>query len=347
MSLYEKFIRPLAFKFEPEWIHERVMGLLKAGLVPSLRFRDSRLEQTLFGVHFANPLGLAAGFDKNAVAVNHWHKLGFGFVEVGTITAHAQPGNPKPRLFRLPQDQGLINRLGFNNHGSEVVVRRLRDARAQIPVGINVGKSKITPVEGAARDYGLSYTRLHQLGSYFVINVSSPNTPGLRTLQEKGALLEIIQEIQSVDKGRPLFVKVAPDLELSALDDVIRVVQDQSVTGIIATNTTIARDGLAFDPGEAGGLSGQPLRAKSNEILSHLYQNCSKGVILMGVGGIFTGADVYEKIRLGAHLTQVYTGWVYGGPEMVSRSLRELINLMNQDGVQTLAELRGSAIKHG
>ncbi len=344
MRLYQQILRPLAFRFDPEWVHERAMSLLKSGLIPASTFADSRLGQTHFGVHFSNPLGLAAGFDKNAVAVNHWHRLGFGFVEVGTITQHAQPGNPRPRLFRLPQDQGLINRFGFNNHGSEVLATRLASAHPKLPIGINLGKSKITPVEEAASDYRESYRRLHSLGDYFVVNVSSPNTPGLRTLQEKGALTEIIQAIHSVDPSRPLFIKVAPDLELSALDDVIQVVQENSVTGIIATNTTISREGLVSDPGESGGLSGRPVKEKSNSFLKYLYQSCDKRTILMGVGGIFNGADVYEKIRLGAHLTQVYTGWIYGGPGMVSQSLRELIQLMERDGVNSLSELRGSAV---
>jgi dihydroorotate dehydrogenase len=345
MSLYESLLRPLAFRMDPEAVHERALGLLAKGVVRARAFRDERLAQTLFGVRFENPLGLAAGFDKNGVALDHWHKLGFGFIEAGTVTWHAQPGNPKPRMFRLPQDKALINRLGFNNEGAERLAERLRVAHAQIPVGINLGKSKITELEDAAEDYRKSYASLHGHGAYFVVNVSSPNTPGLRTLQDKGPLLEIIAAIRSVDAGRPLFVKVAPDLELDALDEVVQVVHETSLTGVIATNTTLSRSGLSRDPGEAGGLSGAPLRELSNRTLAHLYRHCPADTILIGVGGIMSGGDVYEKIRLGAHLCQLYTGWIYGGPAFVPNAMEELVALMERDGVRTLAEARGTLEK--
>ncbi len=347
MPLYESLLRPLAFRMDPEHVHEKALALLARGLISAPTFDDPRLRQTLFGVDFPNPLGLAAGFDKNGVALNHWHKLGFGFVECGTVTYHAQPGNPKPRMFRLPADKGLINRLGFNNEGAKALASCLRSARPQIPLGINLGKSKITDLEDAPGDYGNSFELLHGYGDYFVVNVSSPNTPGLRTLQEKGPLLEIIQAIRQIDGARPLFVKVAPDLELQALDDVVDVATSSNLTGLIATNTTIGRDGLTTQTGEAGGLSGAPLKAKSDGILAHLYKTCPKQMILIGAGGIMSGKDVYDKIRLGAHLCQVYTGWVYGGPQMVPRSLRELVAMMDRDGVKTLAELRGTATPTG
>ena len=320
------------------------MALLEKGVLKSRAFVDPRLAQTFFGVDFPNPLGLAAGFDKNARVLNYWHQLGFGYVECGTITYHAQPGNPKPRMFRIPEEKGLINRLGFNNDGAKCVAGRLAAAKPQIPVGVNLGKSKITELADAAKDYQNSYRLLHSHGAYFVVNVSSPNTPGLRTLQEKGPLRDIFAAIREIDATKPLFVKVAPDLELSALDDVLEVATEAKLTGMIATNTTITRDMLARDPNEGGGLSGAPLRAKSNAVLRHLAQNAPSEMLLIGVGGIFTGDDLYEKIRLGAHLAQVYTGWIYGGPHMVPTVLERLAELMDRDGVKSLAELRGTLV---
>lgn len=341
MSVYDKFLRPLLFRFDPERVHNLAMTALSTGVVGDWQFHDSRLEQTLFGVSFMNPIGLAAGFDKNAVALGHWHHLGFGSVEVGTITFHAQSGNPKPRLFRLPRNLAIINRMGFNNDGAERVARRMTGVHTPLTVGVNLGKSKVTELAEAARDYQESFRLLKDLGRYFVINVSSPNTPGLRTLQDKGPLLEIAQAIREVDAAKPLFVKVAPDLELAALDDVLDVAREAKLTGIIATNTTLSREGLSEDPNQAGGLSGLPLREKADAVLGHLAQ-AKENLILIGVGGIFSGRDVFRKIALGAHLTQVYTGWIYGGPEMVAASNRELVALMEQAGIRSLAELRGS-----
>ncbi|AIE85218.1 dihydroorotate dehydrogenase 2 [Fimbriimonas ginsengisoli Gsoil 348] len=337
-------MRPLAFRMDPERVHEMAMGMLRRGLIRAKPFADSRLEQDLFGVHFPNPLGLAAGFDKNAVALEQWHRLGFGFVECGTITYHAQPGNPRPRMFRVPEAQGLINRLGFNNEGAEALATRLGAARPSIPVGINLGKSKVTPLEDAAKDYQASFRLLHRFGAYFVVNVSSPNTPGLRSLQERSALTEILASLREVDATRPMFVKVAPDLELSALDEVLEVAVEAGLTGLIATNTTISRDMIARDPGETGGLSGAPVRAKSNLVLAHLARNAPKEMTLIGVGGILTAEDLYEKIRLGAHLCQLYTGWIYGGPQMIPSVLEQLVTLMDREGVKRLGEVRGSLL---
>jgi len=321
------------------------MGMLERGFFHAPAFTDPRLEQTLFGVKFANPLGLAAGFDKNGRALDYWHRLGFGFVEAGTVTYHAQPGNPKPRMFRLPNDRALINRLGFNNDGARAIATRLAIAKPQIPIGVNLGKSKITELVNAAKDYEESFRLLHSFGDYFVVNVSSPNTPGLRTLQEKGPLMEILSALRSVDSEKPLFVKVAPDLETSALEDVVQVAHEARLTGLIATNTTIGRDGITRDPCQEGGLSGAPLLGKSNQFLSHLYRSCDRSMILMGVGGIMSGADVYEKIRLGAHVCQIYTGWIYGGPYMIPAAMQEVASLMSRDGVRSITELRGAA--HG
>ncbi len=343
MSLYDSVLRPLAFMIDPEKVHEMVMGMLERGFINAPQFSDPRLEQNLFGVKFANPLGLAAGFDKNAKVLNHWHQLGFGYVEVGTVTYHSQPGNPKPRMFRLPQDKALINRLGFNNEGARAMATRLATAKSKVPVGVNLGKSKITELPEAAKDYQESFRLLHNFGDYFVVNVSSPNTPGLRTLQEKGPLLEIIGAIREVDSTKPLFVKIAPDLEISALDDVIQVAHETKLTGLITTNTTIGRSGISHDPGEAGGLSGAPLFQLANHFLSHVYKSCDRNLILIGVGGIMSGADVYEKIRLGAHICQIYTGWIYGGPHMIPAAMQELASLMSRDGISNLSELRGAA----
>ncbi len=319
------------------------MAALQKGIFRARQFQDPRLRQELFGVSFSNPLGLAAGFDKNAVALNYWDRLGFGFVECGTITFHAQPGNPRPRLFRLPEDKALINRMGFNNDGARAVATRIAEAKPKIPVGINLGKSKITELQDAAGDYQESYRLLHRLGDYFVVNVSSPNTPGLRSLQNKESLREIVAAMKEVDSSRPLFIKVAPDLEFAALDDVVDVALQAQVTGLVATNTTLSREGLMHDPGEAGGLSGQPLRERSSEVIRHLYRSMPRNMILMGVGGIFNGTHLYEKIRCGAHLCQVYTGWIYAGPHMAPDTLEQLVMLMQRDGVSSLAELRGSA----
>jgi dihydroorotate dehydrogenase len=345
MSLYERIIRPLAFNFDPEKIHERVMSGLERGLFQARKFSDPRLKQTLFGVEFENPLGLAAGFDKNAAAIDHWHRLGFGFVEIGTVTHLAQPGNPKPRMFRLPEDRALINRLGFNNIGAAAVAGKLAKGRPSLPLGINLGKSRITALADAPEDYKASFELLHTYGSYFVVNVSSPNTPGLRSLQEKRPLLEILSALREVDSTRPIFVKVAPDLEDPDLDNVIEVAQEASLTGLIATNTTIHREGLISAVQEEGGLSGAPLFKRSNEVLARLYQGCARSMVLMGVGGIFTGSDLYEKIRLGANLCQLYTGWIYGGPQMVPNVLEELVTLMQRDGMKSIEELRGSGVK--
>ena len=320
------------------------MKLLEHGFVRARPFADPRLSQSLFGVGFPNPIGLAAGFDKNGLALNHWHRLGFGHVECGTITFHAQPGNPRPRMFRLPAENGLINRLGFNNEGAQAISERLGSARSQLPVGINLGKSKITELADAATDYQESFRLLHRLGQYFVVNVSSPNTPGLRSLQEKGALTEILAALREVDATRPLFVKVSPDLEFSALDELLEVAVSANLTGLIATNTTISRAMLTHDPEEAGGLSGSPLFAKSNMVLSHLARQAPEEMVLIGVGGIFSADDLYEKIRLGAHLCQLYTGWIYGGPQLVPRLLAGLVTRMDREGIKTLDELRGSGL---
>jgi len=327
MDAYASVIRPLAFGFDPEWVHDRAMWLIEHGLVGGGPVpKNESLAVTVAGVTFPNLIGLAAGFDKNARAVSLWHRFGFGYVEVGTVTLRPQSGNPKPRMFRLPADQALINRMGFNNDGAEAVAARLREAKPQIPVGINLGKNKETSPEKAADEYAENFRILWPYGDYFVINVSSPNTPGLRNLQEKGPLLDIAQAIREVSDAKPIFVKVAPDLEPSALDDVLDVAVEARLAGIIATNTTISRSGLRVDPGEAGGLSGAPVKALADAALKHLNANRPKYLSLIGVGGIFTANDVLDKLDRGASLVQLYTGWIYGGPRLVPRILRDLAN---------------------
>lgn len=327
--VYERVLRPLLFRIDPETAHNAAIAMIARGLVRGRLLRDPRLATTAVGLEFPNPLGLAAGFDKNAVAVDRWKGLGFGFAEIGTVTLHPQPGNPKPRLFRLPADRALVNRLGFNNEGAETIAARLARARPGIPLGVNIGKSKSTPLAEATGDYAASYERLLPYGDYFVVNVSSPNTPGLRGLQERGPLEEILA---GLGRERPLLVKVAPDLTPKELDDVLDVASSQGLAGIVATNSTISRQGLTRDPGEEGGLSGAPLAPLADATLGYLAKHRPQGMTLIGVGGIFTGADLYRKLRLGANLAQVYTGWVYGGPSMAARTLLEYLAIVDREG---------------
>jgi dihydroorotate dehydrogenase len=343
MNALWPMLRSAAFLLDPERAHDMAMWLIQSGALSGRSVTDSRLMVRRFGVAFPNPIGLAAGFDKSGVAIDHWADFGFGFAEVGTATYHAQPGNPKPRLFRLPEDRALINRFGFNNEGAAVLAERLSKARSSIPIGINLGKSKIAELEHAAEDYHQSFKLLHPYGDYFVINVSSPNTPGLRALQDKGALGDIIDAMRSVDASRPLFVKVAPDLTLGALDDVLALAVDKQLAGIIATNTTLSRDGLKSKIDEMGGLSGQPLTSLANGVLQHLASQAPDELTLIGVGGIMNSDDLWDRIASGAHLCQVYTGWVYGGPNFVAELLEGLLARMEREGVKSVDQLRGSA----
>ncbi|MCW5940216.1 MAG: quinone-dependent dihydroorotate dehydrogenase [Fimbriimonadaceae bacterium] len=312
MGLYEALARPLLFALDPESAHHLGLAAVARGLVSSPA--PSVHERRVFGVDFPNPVGLAAGFDKNGVALAHWHRLGFGFVEIGTVTRHPQPGNPRPRLFRLQAERALINRLGFNNDGADAMAKTIEGVRAGIPVGINIGKSKVTPLEEAATDYAYSFRLLAPFADYVVVNVSSPNTPGLRVLQDRDALTRILMALKEIDQGKPLFVKVAPDLALGQLDDVVDVVQTLGLTGIVATNTTVDRSMLPRDPALEGGLSGAPLRTLSDTALEHLAAIKDDRTLLIGVGGVMGPEDARRKLELGASLVQVYTGFVYGGP---------------------------------
>lgn len=324
------------------------MGLIRRGLIRTKPVTDARLRQRLFGVEFPNPIGLAAGFDKNGLALSHWHRLGFGFVEAGTATLHAQPGNPRPRLFRLPAHRALINRMGFNNSGSARLAERLAESHSPIPIGINIGKSKATELADAPADYRGSYEVLHRHGAYFVVNVSSPNTPGLRTLQDGPSLRAILAAMREVDAARPVLVKVAPDLEFDALDELVRVATEAGASGFIATNTTISRSGIdGPHANESGGLSGAPLADRASEVLRHLAAQVGPDSILIAAGGIFTAADAIERIAAGAHLVQLYTGWVYGGPSMVPDLLTGMLRFMSREGISDLSALRSSGIQPG
>lgn len=338
--LYQKIIRPLAFHLSPERAHNIAIALISRGLIRAGQVNDPRLHQTFFGKNFTNPLGLAAGFDKNGVAINRWSGLGFGFAEVGTVTYHAQPGNPQPRLFRLSEDRALINRMGFNNAGASSLAVRIRASRASIPIGINLGKSKITPVEQAADDYRASFELLSSFGDYFVVNVSSPNTPGLRSLQDRGPLLEIIRMIRTV-ANRPLFVKIAPDLSDEAVDEVADLVNSERIDGVVATNTTLSREGLRSPlKKESGGLSGSPLKQRSNEVIVRLANTLDKDRIIIGVGGIENGDDLFQKLAFGATLAQIYTGWIYRGPSAIPAILRELLTRMDLESVRDLNAIK-------
>jgi len=338
--IYERLLKPILFSVDPETVHHLVIDTLKTvsrlpwllDLVP--RLRSQKLEREVFGVRFPNPIGLAAGFDKNAVALPAWAALGFGFIEVGTITAQGQPGNPRPRIFRLPEIEGLINRLGFNNEGAELIALRLEQLRVNnqwpaIPVGINIGKTKIVPIEAATGDYVHTFRRLRNLGDYFVLNVSSPNTPGLRRLQEKRAIAELFGAIQQENHRKPLLIKIAPDLSWEQIDDILELATEHGLAGIIATNTTIDQQAVPESRRRQGGLSGKPLRKRSLEILTHIQKQSFLPVI--AAGGIMSADDAMARLDAGATLIQIYTGFIYRGPGLVNRTLQKLIRRYAED----------------
>jgi dihydroorotate dehydrogenase len=339
--MYE-LIKPLFFKFDPESIHHVVTGGLRRvnrvwgvkSLLKNLyQFEDKRLEREVMGLKFKNPVGLAAGFDKNATLIEDFAELGFGFIEIGTVTPLPQPGNEKPRMFRLPQDQGLINRMGFNNQGVDVVAARLKQVdRKGLIIGGNIGKNKITPNEDAVSDYIKCFDRLFDVVDYFVVNVSSPNTPGLRELQEKEPLKHILNTLQQRNLrdgvSKPILLKIAPDLTNSQLDDIIEIVTETKIAGVIATNTTISRENLNSNPNlknQSGGLSGKPLTERSTEVIRYLSEKSNKSFVIIGVGGIHSAEDALEKIKAGASLVQIYTGFIYEGPALIKRILKGLL----------------------
>ncbi len=342
--MYKALIRPLLFLLSPERAHHFTFACLKLfcaipgikGLLNShYMVEDPKLERELFGIKFRNPVGLAAGFDKDARLVDELGCFGFGFIEIGTVTPQAQPGNDPPRLFRLPADQALINRMGFNNEGVSEATRRLRKRTSKIIVGGNVGKNKITPNEDAEEDYASCMEALYPYVDYFVINVSSPNTPGLRSLQEKGPLKKLMMRVKSIARSKevekPILLKIAPDLGDEQLDDVVEILKTTGTDGVIATNTTISRDGLRTPQAEvisvgAGGLSGLPLRERSTEVIRYLRAKLGNGFPIIGVGGIMTPAAAREKLDAGADLIQVYTGFIYEGPSFVKRINNHLLS---------------------
>jgi dihydroorotate dehydrogenase len=326
-GLYRNFFRPLLFTLDPESAHDLAMRSLhwlsgnRFLLQPLHRFQPPRSPATLFGINFPNRIGLAAGFDKNGVALPAWAAMGFGFIEIGTVTAKPQPGNPKPRIFRFPKQQALINRLGFNNDGADVVANRLRRWQETgqwpaVPVGINIGKSKTTELSDATSDYLHSFRRLQRFADYVVMNVSSPNTPGLRTLQESDMLSALLRGVREENRtNKPIVVKIAPDLSDEALDEIIAACTENDVAAIIATNTTIDRPHMPSDRDQTGGLSGAPLREKSTAMVRSITSRCQIPVI--GCGGIVDGDSAREKIDAGAVLVQIYTGLIYRGPGLL------------------------------
>jgi dihydroorotate dehydrogenase len=343
--VYKLIIRPLFFLFDPEKIHHFTFNALKIlGKIPGVKFiwrllysyQHKSLEREFFGLKFPNPVGLAAGFDKDANLIDELACFGFGFIEIGTLTPKGQPGNEKPRLFRLPVDQGLINRMGFNNGGVELAVEKLKKRSSHILVGGNIGKNKNTPNEEAFHDYEIAFEALYDHVDYFVVNVSSPNTPNLRALQDKKPLTEILSKLQVLNnnksKQKPILLKIAPDLNNEQLQDIVDIVNDIKLDGLIATNTTISREGLKTDTTiiesiGMGGLSGNPVKDKSNEVIAYLRKALGNDYPIIGVGGIMNPQDAVDKIAAGASLIQIYTGFIYQGPAFVKRINKRLASL--------------------
>lgn len=335
--MYKTFIRPILFKFDPEAVHHfsfksiklfnklGLLSLFKSGF----QVNDKRLEREVFGLKFKNPVGLAAGFDKDAKLYKELSNFGFGFVEIGTLTPKPQPGNPKKRLFRLKEDSAIINRMGFNNGGVEAAVERLKKNK-NVLIGGNIGKNKITPNEEAFNDYQICFEALYDYVDYFVVNVSSPNTPNLRELQDKEPLTQLLGGLQNLNslkpKPKPILLKIAPDLTDSQLLDIIEIVQNTKIAGVIATNTTISRDNLeSTNREEMGGLSGKPLTQRSTEVIRFLSEKSGKSFPIIGVGGIHSAQDAIDKLEAGASLIQLYTGFIYEGPSLVKRINQKIL----------------------
>lgn len=341
-----KLIRSILFLIKPETVHHWVMWWLNLGYkTPLVRkwmkaafvLNNRSLQRTLWGINFPNPVGLAAGFDKNAKYTDSLACLGFGFVEIGTVTPRPQPGNTKPRLFRLPADKALINRMGFNNDGAAAAAARLRKRKEKIIIGGNIGKNKDTPNENATDDYELCFKDLYPVIDYFVVNVSSPNTPGLRALQDKEPLMNLLNRLQVLNKqsaaAKPILLKIAPDLTNSQLDDIIDIVKQTGIQGIVATNTTIGREGLntpkeKLEAIGTGGLSGLPLKHRATEVISYIHKHSGGTIPIMAVGGIFTAQDAKEKLDAGASLVQLYTGFVYQGPAIAANICKGILAAM-------------------
>ena len=334
-NAYERFVRPLLFSLDAEAAHHLTIALLQRAshLDLALRalkmFRPLPKPKTVFGLEFPNPIGLAAGLDKNGVALPAWAALGFGFIEIGTVTARPQPGNPSPRIFRFPEQLALINRLGFNNDGANAIAERLRKLRASgrwpaVPVGINIGKSKATPLEKATDDYLYSFRLLREFADYIALNVSSPNTPGLRDLQGAAALSQLLRAIGDENRKntKPVLVKIAPDLSASELEELVTTCEQNEIAGIIATNTTLDHSSVPPERDQAGGLSGAPLREKSTALVRAIAARSTIPVVASG--GIFDAKSAQEKFEAGAQLLQVYTGYIYRGPGLLQEITKTL-----------------------
>lgn len=341
--MYKSFLRPLFFQFDPEKIHHFTFSMLKFShripFIPPIFkklycIENPKLEREVFGLKFKNPVGLAAGFDKDAELYNELSSFGFGFIEIGTLTPKAQDGNPKKRLFRLIEDQGIINRMGFNNQGVDAAALRLKKKRS-ILIGGNIGKNKTTANENALTDYLICFESLYEVVDYFVVNVSSPNTPNLRELQDKGPLMKLLQTLQHKNaektKQKPILLKISPDLNNEQLLDIIDIVQTTKIAGIIATNTTISRENLhAKNQTEIGGLSGKPLTKRSTEIIRFLAEKSNHSFAIIGVGGIHSPQDALDKLAAGADLVQVYTGFIYEGPGFIKKINQAILSEMTK-----------------
>ncbi len=337
--MYEFLLRPILFKFDPEKVHHWVFSWIKLLSripgVPTLirkcyQIEDKRLERRLFGLTFNNPVGLAAGFDKNAVLFNELANFGFGFIEIGTVTPKGQEGNPKKRLFRLIEDQGIINRMGFNNKGLEATISQLKKNKGKLIIGGNIGKNTNTKPEDYTKDYLECFKALHPYVDYFVLNVSCPNVGSHAKLTDKDYLEELIQDVQNANKTfeqqKPVLLKIAPDLNTIQLDEIIELVENTKIDGVIATNTSITREGLkSKNQFEMGGLSGQPIKKRSTEVIKYLAEKSNKSFPIIGVGGIHSAEDALEKLNAGADLVQIYTGFIYKGPKLIKDINRAIL----------------------
>jgi dihydroorotate dehydrogenase len=338
--MYKTLIRPLLFSFDPERIHNFLIILFKIPFVSKIlgliySFQRSGLNREVFGLTFRNPVGLAAGFDKNAEIVDQLGNIGFGFIEIGTVTPLAQAGNEKPRIFRLKQDQALVNRMGFNNRGVDYVKKQLAHRKGRMVVGGNIGRNKLTSNEQAHIDYMKCFTELYEVVDYFVVNVSSPNTPDLRELQEKKPLMNLLKNLQALNdkmpRRKPILLKIAPDLEYEQIDDIVEIIKSTGLDGIIATNTTINRAGLTASSEKlaeigTGGLSGKPLSKRSTEIIRYIFNKSQGQIPIIGVGGIHSPDDALEKLHAGASLIQLYTGFIYEGPGLIKQINRRILS---------------------
>lgn len=345
--MYKSVIRPLLFQLSAEKAHQSTFFLAKVAFnIPGVKsinrslfhVKSPKLERELFGIKFPNPVGLAAGFDKDAKLIDELASLGFGFIEIGTITPKAQPGNPQPRLFRLQEDNGIINRMGFNNQGIESAIERLRKRKSKVIIGGNIGKNKLTPNDEAFNDYEKCFQQLYPYIDYFVVNVSSPNTPGLRELQEKEPLMQLLNHLMQLNREqentKPILLKIAPDLTNQQLDDIIEIVNETKIDGVIATNTTISRDGLKTPESTIkeignGGLSGKPLGKRATEVIHYLNEKSNSAFPIIGVGGIMSEKDALEKLEAGASLVQLYTGFIYEGPNLIKKINQAILQKSN------------------